>query len=84
MSVISLTVTYLLQVYNALYRRIQPASDSTWLQLKPGCRGNRHRAHLKTLVGALGYKVEEIDVAATRPEAVEQRPPVQARLRSAG
>jgi hypothetical protein len=36
MSVISLTVTYLLQVYNALYRRIQPASDSTWLQLKPG------------------------------------------------
>src|SRR4051794_1151180 len=35
---------------------------------------------LKTLGGALGYKVEEIDLATTRPEAADQRPPVQARL----
>jgi hypothetical protein len=41
-------------------------------------------SHLKTLARALGYTVEEIDLATSRPEAAEQRPPVQARLRSAG
>ena len=41
-------------------------------------------AHLKTLAGALGYTVDEIDLATTRPDVAEQRPPVQARRRFAG
>jgi hypothetical protein len=41
-------------------------------------------AHIETLGGALGYTMDEIDVTASRPEVSEERPPVEARLRSAG
>jgi len=52
---------------------------STYVELR-----TQWDSHLKTLAGALGYTVEEIDLATSRPAAAEHRPPVQARLRSAG
>jgi hypothetical protein len=41
-------------------------------------------SHIEALASALGYTSEELDIAGFRPESVDQRPPVQARLRSAG
>jgi hypothetical protein len=41
-------------------------------------------SHVAALGSALGYTMEDLDPAGFRPDSTDQRPPVQARLRSAG
>jgi hypothetical protein len=75
--------------YFAGLRRLREAGIQTIADEEEGASNYvrlRHDwdSHVRTLARALGYTAEEIDPATSRPEMADQRPPVKARLRSAG